>query len=216
VDWDNLPNDWELAYFGNLEQTDAGDPDGDGLTNLQEYEYGSNPTVDDMAADNDSDGLSNYDELVLYGTDPTKADTDGDGFSDGLEVLVHGTDPLDPNSHIFPAWTHHMMLSFRNSDLQPLTNFPVLVVLNSNRVNYAEFQANGAGLLFHSAEGTPLSYEIEQWDTNGSSYVWVNVPLISASSVDNLIMMRWAGPSKPTPLTPSGARSPSRTSKPRP
>ncbi|MEI7912396.1 MAG: cadherin-like beta sandwich domain-containing protein [Verrucomicrobiota bacterium] len=36
--------------------------------------------------DSDGDGLSNYDEVNIYGTDPTKADTDGDGLSDGYEV----------------------------------------------------------------------------------------------------------------------------------
>ena len=45
--------------------------------------------------DSDGDGLSNYDEVVIYGTDPNKADTDGDGVPDGLEVKEH-TNPLDP------------------------------------------------------------------------------------------------------------------------
>jgi uncharacterized repeat protein (TIGR02543 family) len=36
--------------------------------------------------DPDSDGLSNYDEIVTRGTDPAKADTDGDGLSDGAEL----------------------------------------------------------------------------------------------------------------------------------
>jgi hypothetical protein len=43
--------------------------------------------------DSDNDGLSDYDEIHVYGTDPYKADTDGDGRSDGEEVLA-GTDPL--------------------------------------------------------------------------------------------------------------------------
>src|SRR5258708_35340594 len=34
-----------MAYFGNLNQTAIGDFDGDGLTNLQEYLYGTDPTA---------------------------------------------------------------------------------------------------------------------------------------------------------------------------
>ena len=44
VDGDGLADWWEIQYFGNLNQTASGDPDGDGLTNLQEYQQGRNPT----------------------------------------------------------------------------------------------------------------------------------------------------------------------------
>jgi hypothetical protein len=43
--------------------------------------------------DTDGDGLSDGEEVNVYGTDPRLADTDGDGLSDGEEVNVHGTDP---------------------------------------------------------------------------------------------------------------------------
>ena len=43
-DGDGLPDPWELKYFGNLNQGPNDDPDGDGLTNLQEYKSGQNPT----------------------------------------------------------------------------------------------------------------------------------------------------------------------------
>jgi hypothetical protein len=43
-DGDGLPDPWELQYFGNLNQGANGDPDGDGLTNAQEYALGRNPT----------------------------------------------------------------------------------------------------------------------------------------------------------------------------
>lgn len=44
----------------------------------------------------DGDGLSNFDEVVLHGTDPNKSDSDGDGFSDGEEFTA-GSDPNDSN-----------------------------------------------------------------------------------------------------------------------
>ena len=37
-------------------------------------------------ADSDGDGLSNYDEVVTYGTNPLVQDTDGDGLTDGWEA----------------------------------------------------------------------------------------------------------------------------------
>jgi hypothetical protein len=43
--------------------------------------------------DSDNDGLSDGDEIQVYGTDPYNADTDGDGRGDGEEVLA-GTNPL--------------------------------------------------------------------------------------------------------------------------
>jgi hypothetical protein len=42
-DSDGLLDSWEVTYFGNLDQTGAGDFDGDGLTNLQEFAAATNP-----------------------------------------------------------------------------------------------------------------------------------------------------------------------------
>lgn len=45
--------------------------------------------------DTDGDGLSDYDEIYIYGTSPYLVDTDSDGISDYDEVM-RGTDPLCP------------------------------------------------------------------------------------------------------------------------
>ena len=39
-----MPDSWQLAYFGNLTNTATGDYDGDGISNLQEFLDGTNPT----------------------------------------------------------------------------------------------------------------------------------------------------------------------------
>jgi uncharacterized repeat protein (TIGR02543 family) len=44
--------------------------------------------------DADGDGLSAYDELVTYLTDPTKADSDNDTLSDGDELSIHKSNPM--------------------------------------------------------------------------------------------------------------------------
>lgn len=45
--------------------------------------------------DSDDDGLSDWDEINIFGTDPLNPDTDGDGMSDGDEVKA-GRNPLGP------------------------------------------------------------------------------------------------------------------------
>jgi uncharacterized repeat protein (TIGR02543 family) len=45
-------------------------------------------TFEKDLSDTDSDGLTAYDELVVYATNPGLADTDGDGLSDGYELGV--------------------------------------------------------------------------------------------------------------------------------
>jgi hypothetical protein len=94
ADGDGLDDLWETANFGNLAQTASGDPDSDGLTNLQENSAGTNPT----SSDTDGDGLSDRAELVTHLTDPKKADTDGDGLSDQYEVVTSLSNPLSKDS----------------------------------------------------------------------------------------------------------------------
>jgi serine/threonine protein kinase len=70
------------------------DSDGDGLSNAQEAELGTDPNNPDT----DGDGLSDYDEVNVWGTNPLNRDTDGDGLSDGEEVNDIGTDPNNPDT----------------------------------------------------------------------------------------------------------------------
>jgi hypothetical protein len=96
TDNDGLDDNWETSYFGNLAQTAAGDPDGDGDSNLAEFNAGTDPTV---ATDTDADGLGDAWEQTYFGTlsrDGT-GDYDRDGFTD-LAEYQGGSDPLNANS----------------------------------------------------------------------------------------------------------------------
>lgn len=44
-DGDAMPDDWEVFNFGNLNSSAAGDPDGDGVPNVDEYNTDSNPNA---------------------------------------------------------------------------------------------------------------------------------------------------------------------------
>ncbi len=93
----------DLGHDNDLDWIpDSQDPDddNDGMPDWWEEKYGLNPDyAGDRNQDPDGDGLTNYQEY-LNGTNPFKWDTDGDGLSDGYEVH-HGLNPLVPNA-VFP------------------------------------------------------------------------------------------------------------------
>jgi autotransporter-associated beta strand protein len=89
-DANGLPDVWEITYFGSLEVNPAADPENDGLTNLQEYQSGTNPTVDDAMDDLDGDGIPNIFEQ-RHGTDPADS---GDWATAHRRI-----DPSDPGAY---------------------------------------------------------------------------------------------------------------------
>ena len=117
ADRDGVPSWWEAMYgMATNDPTDSiEDMDEDGLRNIEEYRYGTNPAdsdtdgdglsdlwelyfgfnpgdSSDAGLDSDGDELTNLQEYEAS-TDPWKADTDGDGLSDGQEVLDILSDP---------------------------------------------------------------------------------------------------------------------------
>lgn len=56
------------------------------------------PTTIDPTLDTDGDGLTDVEELTIYGTDPTTYDTDGDTVSDYLEAKDGNSDPFNPDT----------------------------------------------------------------------------------------------------------------------
>jgi len=125
--WTDYTNPFDASDDGTRPY---GDDDGDGLLNVYErhfgtdplvadtdgggesdgaelYELGSNPLdgTDDAVArrDTDGDGLRDLTELH-YGTDPTLADTDGGGVDDYTELYIDGTFPTDASDDGQAPW----------------------------------------------------------------------------------------------------------------
>ena len=111
TDGDEMADGWEVMYGLNATKNDANeDLDGDGLSNIEEWNLGTMPND----TDTDNDDLSDSDELarktspldpdtdddrlldgeeIALGTNATNPDTDGDGLLDGQEVYIYHTDP---------------------------------------------------------------------------------------------------------------------------
>jgi len=116
LDGDSMNDEWELKYYLDLHIDDSGlDPDDDGLTNLQEFNQGTNPRAFDTDGDTLPDGLE-----VASGLDPLTADpvhrrnnhawrfatdlTDRFGeFSDRISESSTHSLALDKNGNVY-AW----------------------------------------------------------------------------------------------------------------
>ncbi len=93
-------------------------------------------------------------------------------------AAVHA-DPVDWSAYkksfdiTFPGYTSSATL----------TDFPVLIRLSAERnaFDYAKCP-NGENLRFSDAAGNLLSSEIDTWNPDGESFVWVKVPSLNAST----------------------------------
>jgi hypothetical protein len=92
-DDDELPDDWERA--NGLDPADPrgangslGDPDGDGLANMEEHRFGTRAD----RADTDGDGISDYDEIHVYGTNPLASDVVAPVIAGSMPVHLVRTD----------------------------------------------------------------------------------------------------------------------------
>jgi|GEM_PF-1607277 len=108
TDGDLMSDPWELANgLDPLVDDRLLDPDADGLPNLQESLFGTDP----QKLDTDTDGVNDLVE-ILAGTSANAFDTDGDGMSDDYE-LRHGLDPNrndageDPDSDQMSSLAEH-------------------------------------------------------------------------------------------------------------
>ena len=124
IDTDPLKEDTDK----NGKEDGEEDYDRDGLTNIEEKNLGT--FMNDK--DSDYDGLSDYDEVKVYHTDPLKSDTDGDGLSDYEEVQVAKKLGTNDISSIDTSVKFNQTLSRDNMDKDLYMNNVITVSVEGN------------------------------------------------------------------------------------
>lgn len=107
-----------------------------------------------------------------------------------------------PSVSLNPAdFTDHLKITLSGYNRgETLRDFPVLVKLSTSipGFNYAHFaSATGGDLRFTDAGGTHvIPHEIDQWNPNGESLIWVQIP--SLSGTNDTIYAYWGNPADTT------------------
>ncbi len=82
---------WVVPYLVGIKSMDSDSIESE----LISFTVGGGTITEET--DTDEDGLKDYEELVIYGTDRLDIDTDGDNFDDGTEVFI-GRNPTGMES----------------------------------------------------------------------------------------------------------------------
>lgn len=135
TDGDGMPDSFEDHFsLDNSINDSQADSDGDLLTNLAEYQYGSDPTIADtdldglansIDTDDDNDGLTDIEEASM-GTNPLLVDTDADGSpddEDAFPILIDAFLDSDGDGYA-NGWSLACDTSCQTNSLLILDHFP--------------------------------------------------------------------------------------------
>ncbi|MCE9546061.1 MAG: DUF2341 domain-containing protein [Planctomycetia bacterium] len=72
--------------------------------------------------------------------------------------------------------------------------YPLLVRLHKDFFDFSQAQAHGEDIRFFTTDGTPLAYQIDEWDAaRGVASIWVRLPKIQGNARQEL-RLRWGRP----------------------
>ena len=122
--------------------------------------------------DSDFDGVSDYDELYVLGTNPYAADTDRDGIPDGV----------DPNPRVSQALIADVAQQLGTGQGQHYT-----IVLDGPLLQVSALDGrsglNGQGMIFYQYGDQTLS-ELRQEDLNRFAQVHHQLSMVQSTQVD--------------------------------
>jgi len=100
-------------------------------------------------------------------------------FDEGEGNVAGDSSGSNNTAYLAGGQNNNLWLYQRNISLSPATSiddYQVKIELNNKNFDYNKARSDGGDLRFFNINGVELSYWIEQWDTEGSSYVWVKIP----------------------------------------
>lgn len=171
------------------------------------YEYGFGSTEEEV-----TDWITDKNAITNSGTWIVRATIDATkNWTKAVKTATFGmwTDPRR-------AFRNHVDITINPGNTTTLINFPALVKISETRIRgflYSEAGTTGHDIAFMPTNATadtdPLPCEVDTWNKNGESYIWVCVPEIPAGGTT--ITMYWylgdgmaAPPVEPTAVWTNG------------
>ncbi|MBD3319955.1 MAG: DUF2341 domain-containing protein, partial [Chitinivibrionales bacterium] len=131
------------------------------------------------------------------------ADLSGNGVEDDIDGDSRpqdgswdiGADEFIEGPEDYADWTYwkHIEIDGDCAGISDtLTDFPLLVRLNSSNIDFDDIETDGADIRFANEDNTvKFSYEIERWDdTDDSAEIWVKVDSVYGSNTTK-VRMYW-------------------------
>ena len=161
----------------------------------------------DGMGDADNDGLTDWQEVKQYHTDPREADTDGDGLLDGYEIVAE-TNPLDFDTDrdgLADAIDQEPLTSCGNaygqSNLWIATTFAnATEIIGMGYSNYLHSVLSGTNGIFHYT----LTVTVEALDSEGRAMIRVGDQFVVVNALGGYEFLLDIGPEYPIDVSPNG------------
>jgi formylglycine-generating enzyme required for sulfatase activity len=171
---DGLPDDWKIRYFKTTDVRADDDADGDGVTNLEEYQYGTDPTSKDIFEIHVINGDANMekawwgDMVTIYADDLSEEDMLFDKWvSDDVE-LEDVSSPVA--TFVMPAKNVTVTATYIPKPELDITGADVLSALdNPSGVEFLKFEYAEASKTKHTEDGE-IRYEYDYDDKGNIIY----------------------------------------------
>ena len=109
-------------------------------------------------------------------------------------VLILIVTQVNISNAQYSTWKHKgsfYILTNKNGVYIPSTstekNFPLLIRLDKDFFNFKEANKQGNDVRFSTENGTPLSYQIEEWNViNETAIIWIKIPEIKGDTIQRI------------------------------